>query len=250
MAPIDLAIDGHIATITLDPPADGYDRGFVEELTDACAGAGSGADVRAVLVVSTGDLGSGWSSSALAEDQTPGLAPLGSGFDALAAVPQPTVIAIRGAAHSAALELALAADIRIASEDATFALDDAAHGSVPRGGGTQRLPRAIGRTHALRLLLTGEQVDADEALRIGLVSAVATADDLDGAGLAIVEQIATRGPIATRTVKEAVHRGSEMELQQALRYELDLSVILQSTFDRAEGVRAFSAKQPPTFIGE
>lgn len=251
MPPTSLSFDGHVATLQLDPPADGYDRAFVEALSDACGEvAGRVADVRAFVLTSTGALGSGWAPSALAEERPTGGPHLGAGFDALAAVPQPTVIAIRGDAHSAALELALAADIRIAAQGATFAMPDTALGTVPLGGGTQRLPRAIGRAQALRLLLTGEVIGAEEARRIGLVSAVVEETGVDAAARAIADQIATRGPIATRMVKEAIHRGAEMGLQQALRYELDLSILLQSTSDRAEGVRAFAAKQPPTFIGE
>lgn len=100
------------------------------------------------------------------------------------------------------------------------------------------------------MLLTGEVIGAEEARRIGLVSAVVEDARVDATARAIADQIATRGPIATRMVKEAIHRGSEMGLQQALRYELDLSILLQSTSDRAEGVRAFAAKEPPTFINE
>lgn len=249
LATVDL--DGHVATLTLDPPAEGYDRAFVEALTAACEEiATQTAQVRSVVVTSISALGGGWATSALGEEQRYGAAPLGAGFDALAAVPQPTVVAIRGTAHSAGLELALAADIRVAASDATFAMPDASLGMVPLGGGTQRLPRAIGRAHALRLLLTGDAIDAVEARRIGLVSAVVADGEVVAAAREIAETIASRGPIATRLVKEAIHRGAEMELQQALRYELDLSILLQSTSDRAEGVRAFAAKQPPTFIGE
>jgi enoyl-CoA hydratase/carnithine racemase len=246
-----LAYDGHVATLTLDPPEDGYDRAFVEALTDACGEvSGRTSDVRSLVIVSAGALGSGWATAALAEERPTGGPHLGAGFDALAAVPQPTVIAIHGEAHSAGLELALAADIRLAAEGSTFAMPDTALGTVPLGGGTQRLPRAIGRAQALRLLLTGEVIGAEEARRIGLVSAVVAEGEVAAAARSIADQIATRGPIATRMVKEAIHRGAEMNLQQALRYELDLSILLQSTADRAEGVRAFAAKQPPTFIGE
>jgi enoyl-CoA hydratase/carnithine racemase len=107
----------------------------------------------------------------------------------------------------------------------------------------------VGRAAALRLLLLGETVDAAEARRIGLVSRVVPSDGLLEAAGEVARAIAERGPIATRLAKEAVHRGSDMTLEQALRYETDLTVILQSTADRAEGVRAFQEKRPPRFTG-
>jgi len=210
--------------------------------------------VRAVLVRSAGDdFAEGWTALALAEPEgVLGLPPLSAGIEALAAIPQVTIAAIAGRAHSVGLEIALACDIRLATEDATFAMPDTASGSVPRAGGTQRLPRAVGRAHALRLLLTGEIIDAAEARRIGLVSRVVPSggDTLRDAAHALAEAVAARGPIATRLAKEAVHRGAEMTLEQALRYETDLTVILQSTADRAEGVRAFQEKREPRFLGE
>jgi enoyl-CoA hydratase len=150
---------------------------------------------------------------------------------------------------SAGLELALAADVRLAAEDARFGMPDLAHGHVPRGGASQRLPRAVGRAQALRLLLLSEEIDAAEAKRIGLVSRVLPRAGLVVEARALATTIAERGPIATRFAKEAVNRGAEMPLQQALRYELDLTVLLQTTADRAEGVSAFAARRAPRFEG-
>jgi len=247
---VHVAVADHVATITISPPGEGYDRAFLDALAGAAAEVGAREDVRAVILRSDGAFGAGWSAGALAEPVgIPGVPHLASGIDAVAAIPQPVIAAVRGQAHSVALELALACDIRLADEGASFALADTASGSVPLGGGTQRLPRAVGRAQALRLILLGEVLDAAEALRIGLVSRVVPSDDLDAAAQAIASAVASRGPIATRLAKEAVHRGVEMPLDQALRYELDLTVILQSTADRAEGVRAFAEKRPPRFIG-
>src|SRR5690606_21729787 len=146
-------------------------------------------------------------------------------------------------------EIALACDVRLAGEAASFGMPDTAEGRIPQGGGTQRLPRAVGRAHALRLLLTGGPVDAAEARRIGLVSRVVPSDGLQEAARALAATIAGRRPIATRLAEAAVRRGTEMPLEQALRYETDLTVILQSTADRAEGVRAFQEKRAPRFTG-
>lgn len=247
-----LSIDGHIATITLAAPGGLFDRAAVEALGAAAAQAGADRAVRVVIVRAGGaDFGRGWSAPALAEAEgAPGVPPLGAGIEALAAVPQPVIAAVAGRAHSAGLEVALACDIRLAAQDATFALPETAAGGLPRAGGTQRLPRAVGRAQALRLLLTGDTIDAAEARRIGLVSRVVPAAELEAAARALAEVIATRGPLATRLAKEAIHHGVELTLEQALRYELDLTVLLQSTADRAEGVRAFVAKRPPRFTGE
>jgi len=248
-APVTLAIDGPIASITLALPGGLLDRAGSEALADAARGASDAPGVRVVVV--SGDFGTGWSASALAEPEgIPAVPSLAVGIEALAAIPQPVIAALDGPAHSAGLEIALGCDIRLASEGATFAMPDTAAGSIPRGGGTQRLPRAVGRGQALRLLLTGEVIDAAEAKRIGLVSRVVPSNELAGTSRALAEAIAARGPIATRLAKEAVHRGAEMTLEQALRYETDLTVILQSTADRAEGVRAFQEKRAPHFTGE
>lgn len=247
---VQTAVTDHIATITIDPPDGGYDRALLDALGAAAAEVGANEDVRAVILRSERAFGSGWSVAALQEPVgISGVPHVAGGIDAVAAIPQPVICAVRGPAHSIALELALACDIRIAEEGATFAMPDTAGGSVPLGGGTQRLPRAVGRAEALRLILLGEEIDASEALRIGLVSRVVLSEELDSAAQAIAGAIAARGPIATRLAKEAVHRGVEMPLDQALRYELDLTVLLQSTADRAEGVRAFVEKRPPRFIG-
>ncbi len=120
---------------------------------------------------------------------------------------------------------------------------------LPLAGGTQRLPRLVGRGKALEMILTGERVTADEALLVGLVSAVVPRERLAKEAVAIAQRIAERGPLAVRYAKEAVARGTEMSLEQALRFETDLTIILQTTDDRAEGVRAFLEKRKADFKG-
>jgi enoyl-CoA hydratase/carnithine racemase len=250
MTLVALHSDGPVATITIAPAGGWYDRALMEALAAAAAQVAADASVHVVIVRADGDFGLGWSAPAVTEPEgVPALPPLGTGIEAVAGIPQPVIAAVGGICRSAALELALAADIRLAGNDTLWAMPDTLAGAVPRAGGTQRLPRAVGRAQALRLLLTGDEIDATEARRIGLVSAVSPRAELDAEALALAGVIASRGPIATRLAKEAVHRGVEMPLEQALRYELDLTVLLQSTEDRAEGVQAFVEKRPPRFTG-
>jgi enoyl-CoA hydratase/carnithine racemase len=247
-----LTFDGPVATLLLDPPAGRLGRRALEELAAAATTIAAATDrVHALVVAAAGaDFGVGWAPALLEEPPADLLArPPGVAFDALAAVPQPTIAALRGRACSAGLELALACDVRVAEDGARFALADVAAGRLPLGGGTQRLPRAVGRAHALRLLLTAAEIDAAEALRIGLVSELVPDGTATDAALALARTIAARGPIATRLAKEAVLRGVELPLAAGLRAELDLTVILQATADRAEGVRAFTERRPPRFGG-
>jgi enoyl-CoA hydratase/carnithine racemase len=167
--------------------------------------------------------------------------------EACAALPQPVVAAIDGPAHEEGLELALACDIRIASSRATFRMGQVGEGRIPLAGGTQRLPRLVGAAVANRLVLLGQEIDADEAVVCGLVSELQ--DDPEQRAVQVAATIAKRGPLAERYAKEAMNRGMEMPLEQALRYETDLTIILQSTADRGEGVRAFLEKREPRFRG-
>jgi enoyl-CoA hydratase/carnithine racemase len=170
-------------------------------------------------------------------------------FDFLAQMPRPVICALNGDALSAGLELALACDIRLAGPEARFAFPEIGWGLIPMAGGTQRLARIVGRAAALEVLLTAEPIDAQTALRIGLVSQIAPRDRLLAEASALAGRIAARGPIAVRYAKEAVSQGLDMSLEQALRFETDLTIILQTTEDRAEGVRAFLEKRAPEFHG-
>jgi len=245
-----LSIEDYVATLTLYPAPEGASRNLLEALANSCEElTGARGRAYAVVVRCVPEFPSRWSADALAEPLMNGVRPLGAAFDALASIPQPTVAAVRGPAHSPGLELALACDMRIGAATATFAAHETALGLMPLGGATQRLPRAVGRSQALRLLLSGIEIDAAEAKRIGLlVDVVSEGEELDAA-LRLARAIASRAPIATRLAKEAVWRGLEQPLQQGLRTELDLTVILQTTVDRAEGVRAFVEGRPPRFTG-
>jgi len=163
--------------------------------------------------------------------------------------PQPIIAAIRGYALGGGLELALACDIRIAAEDAQLGLTEINLGIIPGGGGTQRLPRLVGRGKALEMILTGARVPAAEALRLGLVERVVPAAELMKATQELARSIADKAPIALRYAKEAVVSGLELPLHDGLRLENDLATLLRTTEDRVEGARAFVEKRKPKWSG-
>ena len=227
--------DGAIARIRIGAGVRAVDDAFLDELDSVCEAIHDDQSVHVVLLSGSFDLASTASPRA---ERLP--------FRSLETMAQPVIAVIEGPATGAGLELALACDIRIASEAATFSAGD---GVMPALGGTQRLPRIAGRATAMRMILLGETLDAAAAFACGLVNAVAPPGGADARAAEFAATIASRGPLAVRYAKEAVLRGLDMPLDQALRYETDLTVILQTTADRAEGVRAFLDKRPPSFEG-
>ena len=164
--------------------------------------------------------------------------------------PQPIIAAIRGFALGGGLEFALACDIRIAAEDAQLGLTEINLAIIPGGGGTQRLPRLVGRGKALEMILTGMRVPAAEALRIGLVERVVPVAELLPAAQALARQIADKAPIALRYAKEAVVGGLGLRLQDGVTLENDLATLLRTTEDRVEGAKAFVEKRKPNWTGK
>jgi len=169
---------------------------------------------------------------------------------ALAAITKPILAALNGDALGVGLELALACDLRVATVGAHFGFPQVADGLIPFGGGTQRLPRIIGQAKALELILTGELIDTAEAQRIGLVSEVIPESTFATRVDEIIQVLLGKGPIALRLGKEAVHKAMDLTLDQGMRLEEDLYALLQTTRDRAEGVKAFLGKRKPTFTGQ
>ena len=168
---------------------------------------------------------------------------------AAADIEKPVIAVVNGGAIGQGLELALACDLRIASEEARFGMPHGAVGMLPFDGGTQRLPRVVGQARALELLLTGREVDAREAAAMGLVHQVVPAGELAGAAQALADRVAACAPVAVRYAKEAVRQGAEMALEAGLRLEADLNIMLHSTEDRAEGIRSFRERREPRFQG-
>ncbi len=164
--------------------------------------------------------------------------------------PQPILAAVNGFAFGGGLELALACDIRVAAASAQMGLTEINLAIIPGGGGTQRLPRLVGRGKALEMILTGARIPADEALRIGLVERVVPAGEALKATLELARAMAAKAPVALRYAKEAVVKGLELPLADGLRLEGDLSTLLRTTEDRVEGAKAFLEKRAPRWTGK
>ena len=170
-------------------------------------------------------------------------------FDKFEQSPKPVIAAVNGFALGGGCELAMACHIRLASEGARFGQPEVKLGITPGYGGTQRLPRLVGRGRALQLLLTGEMIDAAEALRIGLVNRVVHAGELVDTARGLMQAILANAPLAVALCLEAVLRGAESSQDDGLNLEANHFAILSGTADMAEGMAAFLAKRPATFTG-
>ncbi|MGP8194630.1 MAG: enoyl-CoA hydratase-related protein [Syntrophobacteraceae bacterium] len=163
---------------------------------------------------------------------------------------KPVIAAVNGIALGGGTELALACDIRIASESATMGLTETRLAIIPGGGGTQRLPRSVGKGKAKELIFTGRRVDAKEALEIGLVNKVAPAGKLIDECLEMAAMICEAGPIAITQAKYAVNYGCEVDLHSGLAIESNAYWVTIPTEDRMEGLTAFREKRKPVYKGK
>jgi enoyl-CoA hydratase/carnithine racemase len=162
---------------------------------------------------------------------------------------RPVVAAIDGGALGVALELALACDLRVGTHGASYGLPRIRVGAMPYAGATQRLPRLVGQGRAFDMVLSGDAVGTAEARRIGLLQRVVDPAQLDASVHLLATAMAQAAPASMRLTKEALHQGLEMTLDQGLRMELDLYLLLFSTADRVEGITAFRDKRRPRFSG-
>lgn len=235
----------HIARIVLNRPDTGnvVNQQLAQELAEACDRAKQDDDVYVVTITGSGDVFCGDGDGSLGDMSY-------RHAEAVAGIDRPVIAAVNGDAIGEGMEIALSCDIRIASDKARFGLPQVAQGRIPADGGTQRLPRIIGRGKALELLMTGDVISAEEALEIGLVSKTVPPKKLAEEVEKLAETVAAKGPIALRYLKEAVIKGMDMTLEQGLRLEADLYFLLHTTADRTEGIKAFREKRPPKFKGK
>jgi enoyl-CoA hydratase len=253
---IRLERDGRVATIVIDRPEkrNALNATVRRELIAALDSLRGDDAVRVVIVTGAGDKAfiAGADIGEFAErtpiDQRNAM----TGpriFDEIAAFPKPTIAMINGFALGGGCELALACDLRIAAASARLGQPEIRLGILPGGGGTQRLPRLIGAGRAMRLILTGELIDAAEAERIGLVEWVVEDDRLREFTRGIAITIAGFSPVALERAKTAVRTAMEAPLAAGLAHERELFVAAFASEDRSEGIRAFLEKREPEFGG-
>jgi len=163
--------------------------------------------------------------------------------------PKPVIAMMNGYALGGGCELAMACDIRVASEKAQLGQPEINIGIIPGGGGSQRLPRLVGLGKALEMILTGDRISAQEAHRIGLVDEVFPHEELEKRTMELAEKIASKSPVAVRLAKAAIKASANMPLDQGLRHEQSLFSVVFSTEDKEEGVKAFLEKRAAVWKG-
>lgn len=163
---------------------------------------------------------------------------------------KPTIAAVNGYALGGGCELALACDLRLASDRATLGLPEVGLGIFPGFGGTQRLTRLVGRGTASALILTGDPVDAEEAARLGLVNRVVPHEQLLAEAEGLARRMLERGPLALKLAKSAIHQSQEVGLSSGLSYEQEAFSLIFASDDKVEGLRAFTERRKPAFRGE
>ncbi len=242
-------IDGEARRNTLS-------RAMVAELADNLRRARSKKALSCVVVTGAGDrafcAGADLKERASMSEQDVRvfLQLLRQAFRAIETAPAVFLAAVNGAALGGGLELALACDLRIAADGAEMGLPEVSLGIIPGGGGTQRLPRAVGVARAKDLVLTGRRVSAAEALSMGLVSRTCPGHRLAEEALAMAERVAANAPVSLRQAKRAIDAGLHLPIEEGLDVEHRMYQDCLGTHDRLEALRAFAEKRKPRFTGE
>jgi len=250
-------IQNHVATVTLNRPKvlNALNAQVFDELEDIFTDMDRNQSVRAILITGAGekafaagaDINELVRTNAATGERT---AKRGQGvFSMIESCGKPVIALINGFALGGGCELALACTMRLASDRARLGQPEIKLGLIPGYGGSQRLPRLVGPSRALRLLLTGDIIDADESLRIGLVDEIHPADQLLARGHELASRIASAAPLAVTGCLEAVRRGSHLQLYEAMRVEAEIFGQLCETEDKTEGTAAFLEKRAPRWHG-
>lgn len=251
--PVSLRREGAVAVLTIDnPPVNVLTEAVLSGLDEAITQIERDPAIKAVVLTGAGKaFVAGADIKVMPSlDAVSGEALARRGqvlFNRLDRLPKAVIVALNGVALGGGLELALAGDIRIAAETAKVGLPEINLGIMPGYGGTQRLTRIVGVSKAKQMILTGDQVLADEALRLGIVDQVVAADELLPTALKLAGAIAAKGQVAVATALDTIDRGAEMALDDALAYEARAFGRVCATEDKNEGVTAFIEKRPAQF---
>jgi enoyl-CoA hydratase/carnithine racemase len=252
---VEAPADG-VRSLTVDkPPVNALGRELVDALGSALAELREDLTVRCLIVRSAGSHFSAGADlkerQGMTLDDVRVFVPkLAAVCNALAAIPYPTIAAVRGTAAGGGCELALACDLRLLAEDARIGLRETALAILPGAGGTQRLARIAGQARAKRWIFTARLHAAAEALADGVADAVVPAARLDDEAVALAKTIAANGPVAVRLAKKAIERGWDLSMDEGLALEWQCYEGVLGTADRDEALRAFSEKRTPRFQGK
>ena len=247
-----------IVTITVNRPEvrNALTQALMEELADAINQADEDTEVRVLILTGAGEkafVGGADINEVGARTTLTELGPKSrtrrSVYTKLEHLSKPSIAAVNGFALGGGCEMALACTLRIAADTARFGQPEINLGIIPGLGGTQRLVRLVGKGNAMEMILTGDLIRADHALRIGLVNRVVPADQLMAEVRGLAGKLAAKAPLALRAAKDAVDYGAEMSLEVALEFENRLFAIVSGSEDRAEGVTAFLEKRQPEWKG-
>ena len=249
---------GSVYWLTLNRPGrmNTFNLEMIDEVSTAIDEADADDEVRSILIKGEGD--TAFSAGAdltmfTGLDSESAIAASERGqrlMDRLEASPKPIVAAIHGFCLGGGLEFVIACDFRVAAESASFGSPEVNLGIIPGWGATQRLPRLLGLARAKELVLLGDRISADEALKIGLVHKVVPLDGLDEEAEALAQKLAAGPPVALRVAKKAMNDGSQLPLVDGLRMEADSFGVLAETEDIIEGISAFFERRKPEFKGK
>lgn len=249
---------GNLAIVTLHRPAglNAFNYEMIAELGQITEAIRIHPEIRTVIFTGSGDRSFSVGADlkerkSLTDAQVKrNLYKIGEVFTAIENLPQPTIAMINGFAFGGGIELALSCDFRIAAPDAKMGLTETSLAIIPGAGGTQRLPRLIGESKALELILTAKRLTANEALTYGLLTKIAEQESLEETTIAFANTLLKNGPIALQQAKFAVKHGMNVDLQTGLSIERKAYEITIPTEDRIEALNAFAEKRPPQFEGK
>jgi len=252
-----LEVSDRIATLSVNRPdkLNALNDATVAELGSAIDEVRARDDIGGLIVTGTGRAFVAGADISELASQTPAIAKARAQkgqqvFRKFETSPKPVIAAVNGFALGGGCELALACHIRIASDKAKFGQPEVRLGTCPGYGGTQRLPRIIGKGRAIEMIATAGMIDANEAYRIGLANKVVAAEELIGAATEMMKQILANGPLAVALCVEAIDRGLEMSLEEGMVLEANHFGLLAASEDMNEGMKAFLEKRTPVFGGK